>query len=71
VLVVGLGHERDASARVEGRVVDVARPERNAGDRHDAQALVLPAHRLTGRGIAEEKPALAALEPKSQPLADT
>ena len=68
VLVLGLRHEREAPARIERRVGDRLGAERDPGDRHDANARVLPRHPLTGRGVAQvvARAAAVALEPEPE-----
>ena len=68
MLVLRLGHQGEPPAGIERRVLDGARPEGDARDRHDAQPRVLPAHRLAGRRVPQVEAALAALEPEPQPL---
>src|SRR6478672_6507056 len=68
VLVLRLGHQCQAAARVERGVVDVPRPEGHTRDRDDSKSRVLPADPLGGRRIAEVVAARAALEPETEPL---
>jgi hypothetical protein len=70
VLVLGLAHECEPPAWVEGGVVDIAGPEGHACDRNDVEARVLPANRLAGRRITQVIAGPAALEPEPQSLAD-
>ena len=70
VLVRGLGHEREAPARVERRVGDRLGAKRHPGDRHDAKARVLPRHPLTRCRVTQVVAGAApvALEPEPEPF---
>src|SRR5581483_12408483 len=68
VLVLGLPDEREPATRREGVVLQLVETVRRAGELHDVEALVVPAHRSTGRRIAQPVAGRAALEPQAQPL---
>lgn len=71
MLVLRLRHERQARTGVERRIGDRLRPERDAGDRDDANARVLPGDARAGRGVAQVVAGAApvALEPETKTFA--
>ena len=71
MLIVQLGDEGQAEAGVEGRVVERVGPEGDTCGRNDADPLVLPPDTLAGGRIAQVEPAAAALEPETEPLAQS
>ena len=66
--IVGLGHERQPTAGVEGRIVERLRPVGDAGDGDDTDPRILPAHWRLGLGVAEVVAALTSFEPQAEPV---
>jgi hypothetical protein len=68
VRILGLANEREPAAGIERGVLERLGPIGDAGDRDDADPLVLPPNSLARRCITQEEPALSALEPEAQPF---
>jgi hypothetical protein len=69
VLVLRLGDERERAARIERRIVERLRTERDSRRRRDKNPRILPMDDLARRRIAEPVARLGALEQQAQPLA--
>jgi hypothetical protein len=66
VLVVGLSDERKRPRGFEGRIVERLDAIRDARDRHDCDAGILPTDRLTRLSVSQVIARLARLEPEAK-----